>query len=357
MKSVFVLYGGPSVEHDVSVGSARAVLNALDRSKYRVYPVFITQEGQWIRLDEAVEKFDSVEEMKVYPENLSIAQSIANFCTSHDFSDGNTILFSILHGTYGEDGGVQGFFETLDVPFVGSGVTASAVCMDKCICNEVLEQNQIPQAKFVNLNRHQFETLGIDEDAIIEKLGLPIYVKPANCGSSIGVVRVKEKEELGDAIRSAMQYDHKVVLEEEIWGRELNVSVIGNDHPIGSVPGDYEMETGYFDYELKYLNPAIVPVIPAKIPQEYFQAVADLACRAYAVTDCKGFARIDIFFTEDGELFVNEINTAPGMSALSMTPVLWNATDGTQYPDLLDRFIDWGFETYRQKKELVRTYE
>lgn len=356
MKSIFVFYGGPSVEHDVSVGSARAVLNALDRSKYHVYPVYITEEGHWLRLPEITKTVESVDEMKASPDGKTLAASLATFLTSHDFADGNTVFFSILHGTYGEDGGIQGFFETLDVPYVGSGIAASALCMDKAFCNDVMEQNGIPQAKYVNVNRTMFEK-GIDADAIIEKLGLPIYVKPANCGSSIGVVRVTQKEELDEAIRFAMQYDHKVVLEEEIWGRELNVSVIGNANAIGSVPGDYEMETGYFDYELKYLNPAIVPVIPAKIPEEHFKDVADLAVRAYEATDCQGLARIDIFYTDEGVLKVNEINTMPGMSALSMTPVLWNATDGRSYPDLLDQFIDWGLESYRQKKELVRKYE
>lgn len=357
MKSVFVLYGGPSVEHNVSVNSAKAVLNALDRKKYHVHPVYITEKGVWLRLPEAKDAFDNVEQMKRDPEGKNVAQSLAEFLTSHDFSDENTIIFPVLHGTYGEDGGVQGFFETIGVPFVASGVTASAVCMDKAIANDVMEQNGIPQAKYTVLTRFQLQTRGMDKEALVEKLGLPLYVKPANCGSSIGVVRVTDKDQLDAAVEEAMRYDHKVVLEEEIWGRELNVSVIGNEEPVGSVPGDYAMDTGYFDFDLKYNNPEIIPIIPAKIPEDRFSDLADLAARAYEALGCEGTARIDIFYTDDGELMVNEINTMPGMSALSMTPVLWKATDGTEYPELLDKLINWGFESHAKKKALVRTFE
>lgn len=357
MKTIFVFYGGPSVEHNVSVNSAKAVLNALNRDKYHVQPVYITEEGVWLRLPEAKEPFENVEQMKRETDGQSIAQSLAAFLTSHDFSDGKTVFFSVLHGTYGEDGGIQGFFETVDVPYVGSGVTASAVCMDKARSNEIMEQNGIPQAKFVVLTRYQLDTQGLDADGIVEKLGLPLYAKPANCGSSVGVVRVTEKEQLLEAVEEALQYDHKIVLEEEIWGRELNVSVIGNEAPQGSIPGDFAMETGYFDYELKYKNPDIVPIIPAKIPEDRFCDLANLAARTYEVLGCRGTARVDIFYTEEGELKVNEINTMPGMSDLSMTPVLWKATNGTEYTELLDKLIDWGIDAHAKKKALVRTFE
>lgn len=356
MKSVFVLYGGPSVEHSVSINSAKSVLNALNRDNYHVYPVYVTQKGQWCRLPELKNEITK-EEMVQVQEADSVAASLAAFLTSHDFADGNTIFLSILHGTYGEDGGVQGFFETLNVPYVGCNVCASAVCMDKGLCNEILEEHGIPQAKFINLRRAAFEKGAYDTKAIVEKLGLPLYVKPANCGSSVGVVRVEKEEDIQDALKTSFQFDHKVVMEEEIWGRELNVSVIGNDQPMGSVPGDFEMETGYFDYELKYNSPDILPVIPAKIPEEDFDKVTDIAIRAYEAVGARGLARVDIFYTEDGQCKVNEINTMPGMSDLSMTPVLWGATDGTSYPQLLDKLIDWGFEAHEKKKALVRNYE
>lgn len=354
MKTVFVLYGGPSVEHNVSVNSTRAVINALDRSKYRVIPVYITEQGEWIALPEAKETFETTEPMIPEIPGNGPGKSLAKFLSDYDVNDGNSVFFPVLHGTYGEDGSVQGFLETLDVPYVGSGVTASALCMDKAFANMVLEQNNIPQAKFHVLNRLDVLRDGIDGDAIVEKLGLPLYVKPANCGSSIGVVRVTDASDLSSAVDEAMQYDDKVVLEEEIWGRELNVSVIGNDDPMGSVPADYAMETGFFDFDLKYNNPAIVPVIPAPIPVEEQKKVSDMAVRAYIATDCRGLARIDVFRMDDGTLKVNEINTMPGMSALSMTPVLWNATNGMQYPALLDRFIEWGLEDYARKKAIVR---
>lgn len=357
MKSIFVLYGGPSVEHNVSINSAKAVINALDRTKYRVHPVYITEQGVWLRLPESKEAFDNVGQMVREPEGKTVAQSLAEFLQSHDFSDGNTIFFAVLHGTYGEDGSVQGFFETLDVPYVGSGVTASSVCMDKAIANDVMEQNGIPQAKYAVLTRYQLQQERLDKQALVEKLGLPLYVKPANCGSSVGVVRVTDIAQLDDALQEAMQFDNKVVLEEEIWGRELNVSVIGNEEPRGSIPGDFAMETGIFDFQLKYNNPEIVPIIPAKIPEDRFSDLAELAARAYEALGCNGTARIDIFYTDDGELKVNEVNTMPGMSALSMTPVLWEATDGTSYPALLDKLVDWGFAAYNNKKALVRTSE
>lgn len=357
MKSVFVLYGGPSVEHNVSVNSAKAVLNALDRQKYRIYPVYITLEGVWVRLPEAKDPFTSVEQMKQEAPDTTVAASLAAFLTSHDFHDQNTVIFPVLHGTYGEDGSVQGFLETLQVPYVASGVTASAICMDKAIANDVMEQNGIPQAKYAVVTRHQVRTNDLDRDAIIEKLGLPLYVKPANCGSSVGVVRVTESDGLDAALAEALRFDHKAVLEEEIWGRELNVSVIGNEEPQGSIPGDFAMETGMFDFDLKYNNPDIVPIIPAKIPEERFSDLARLAERAYSALGCRGTARIDIFYTEDGDMKVNEINTMPGMSDLSMTPVLWKATNGTEYPALLDQLIDWGIDTFHKKKTLERTYE
>lgn len=357
MKSVFVLYGGPSVEHQVSVNSAKAVINALDRNKYHVHPVYITEEGVWLRLPELQKPFENITEMVRDPEGKTVAASLAEFLQSHDFSDGNTLFFPVLHGTYGEDGGVQGFFETLDVPYVGSNVTASAVCMDKAFANDVMEKNGIPQAKYAVLTRYQVQQKGIDPEALVEKLGLPLYVKPANCGSSVGVVRVTEAGQLESAVEEAMQFDHKVVLEEEIWGRELNVSVIGNEAPKGSIPGDFAMETGIFDFNLKYNNPEIVPIIPAKIPEDRFEELADLAARAYEALGCNGTARVDIFYTDDGEFKVNEINTMPGMSDLSMTPVLWEATDGTSYPALLDKLVEWGFDAYNKKKALVRTSE
>ncbi len=356
MKKVFVLYGGPSVEHSVSINSAKSVLNALDREKYQIYPLYLTQKGHWCPLPAMTKEMTKEDMVNVSPSD-SIAISLASFLTSHDFSDGNTIFLSILHGTYGEDGGVQGFFETLDVPYVGCNISASALAMDKGLCNEILEQNGIPQAKFITMNRTVFSNKEYNTTKMVKKLGLPMYVKPSNCGSSVGVVRVQKEEEIEDALRTALQFDDRIVIEEEIWGRELNVSVIGNENPMGSVPGDFEMETGYFDYETKYKDPDVLPIIPAKIPEEDFSKVTDVAVRAYKAIGARGLARVDIFYTEDGDVFVNEINTMPGMSDLSMTPILWGATDGTTYPQLLDKLIDWGFEAYAQKKALVRDYE
>lgn len=354
-RNVYVLCGGKSAEHEVSLKSASAILNALDKEKYDVYPIFITKEGVWCSLGLLKDEIKNPEDLQV-ESNESIAVSIGKFLTEVLKEGENSIIFPAIHGTYGEDGTVQGFLELLDIPYVGNEVLSSAAGMDKVIMKDIFVKHKLPVVKYTSLRLHQWKE---DKEKackeIEEKLSYPYYVKPANLGSSVGVSRAENRDQLVDAIIEAFQYDTKIIIEEEVIAREMQISVIGNDYPKASVPGEFIMERPFFDYNAKYIDGKIIPVIPARLEPEVSEKVRDLAVKAFKVLNCYGLARVDIFVTDDNEIFINEINTMPGFTALSMSPALWKATDGTTYSELIEKLIEFGFERYRQKKAIKRT--
>jgi len=353
--NVYVLYGGKSAEHEVSLKTATAILNALDKEKYNVYPVFITKEGIWCSLGLLTHKINNVEELQA-TSNEPISNSIGRFLTEVLKEGENNIVFPALHGTFGEDGTIQGLLELLDIPYVGNEVLSSAVGMDKVIMKDVFVRHNLPVTNYTSMKLHVWKE---DKEKayreIEEKLAYPYYVKPANLGSSVGVSRAENREELEKAVIEAFKYDTKIIIEEELIAREMQVSVIGNDYPKASVPGEFIMERPFFDYNAKYIDGKIIPVIPARLEPDVSQKVRELAVKAFKAINCYGLARVDIFVTDDNEIYINEINTMPGFTALSMSPALWKATDGTSYSELIEKLLEFGFERYRQKKAILRT--
>ncbi|MBZ2175989.1 D-alanine--D-alanine ligase [Schnuerera sp. xch1] len=353
--NVYVLLGGKSAEHEVSLKSASAILNALDKNKYNVYPVFITKEGIWCSLGLLKKEIKSVDELQVESKD-SISTSIGKFLMEIFKDDEKSIIFPAIHGTNGEDGTIQGLLELIDVPYVGNEVLSSSVGMDKVIMKDVFSKHNLPQTKYVSIRLHRWKE---DEKKVYKKveeqLKYPYYVKPANLGSSVGINRVENYEELEEAFKEAFKYDTKIIVEEEVIAREMQISVIGNDDPKVSVPGEFIMERPFFDYNAKYIDGKIIPVIPARLAPEVSDKVRELAVKAFKILNCHGLARVDIFVTDDNEILINEVNTMPGFTAVSMTPVLWKATDGTTYPELIEELISLAFERYEQKKSILRT--
>ncbi|NLJ97685.1 MAG: D-alanine--D-alanine ligase [Tissierellia bacterium] len=353
--NVYVLCGGESVEHEISLKSASAIINSLNKNIYNVYPIFITKEGVWCNLGLWNKKIDNPEEL-ITESSDNITHSIGQFLVN-DYKEGEkNIIIPALHGTRGEDGTIQGLLELMDVPYVGNEVLSSAAGMDKVIMHDLFDKHNIPQTKYTSARIHNWKA---DEEKtyleIEEKLSYPLYVKPANLGSSVGINRVENREELKEAFKEAFLYDAKIVIEEEVVAREMQVSVIGNDHPKVSLPGEFIMERPFFDYNAKYIDNKIIPVVPARLDPEVMDKVRETAVKAFKILNCYGLARVDIFVTDSNEIFVNEVNTMPGFTPLSMTPVLWEATDGTTYSELIEKLIDFGFERYEQKKSILRT--
>ena len=330
-----VVFGGKSGEHEVSVRSAASIFRALDKNKYEVELLGVDKSGGWHRMDQRW--LPAGTEMKSLPSGEK------SLLPQEEKLDA---VFPIIHGTYGEDGSLQGLLELMNVAYVGAGVLGSAVGMDKDIQKRLLIQAGILVAKFQVINK-------------IKKIktNYPVYVKPVNMGSSVGVSKAKNEEELENAIKLAFKYDTKVIIEEEVKGRELEVSVLGNDAPVASIPGEVIPKGHeFYDYEAKYIdeNGATLQ-IPARITKKQLTKIQKLAIKTFKILECSGMARVDMFMRPDGELIINEINTLPGFTNISMYPKLWEAS-GLPYPELLDKLIELAIEKKRQKDKLKRSY-
>ena len=318
---VGILFGGQSAEHEVSLQSAKNVADAIDRSKYDVTLVKIGKDGRWER-----PVIDMAAEVR---------------CAEFD------VVFPILHGPFGEDGTVQGLLRLAGVPFVGSGVLGSAVGMDKDVMKRLLREAGLPIGKF-----RSFKKSGKDEkldfDAVVAELGLPLFVKPANMGSSVGVSKAKDRESFEAAAQEAFRYDSKVLVEEFIEGRELECAVLGNDAPIASCVGEILPHHEFYSYDAKYIDPDGAGLeIPARVSQETTARIQELAIKTFKTLCCEGLGRVDVFLKKDGAILVNEINTMPGFTAISMYPQLW-AASGISYPTLIDPLIELALEKGRQ---------
>lgn len=352
--NLYVLYGGKSMEHEVSVISATSVLNATDKDKYNVYPVFITKEGQWVPFGKLDRKIEDSKELEISTE-LSITESLGDFIKSINKNEKN-IVFPVLHGNNGEDGTMQGLLELIDIPYVGNEVLSSAAGMDKVAMSDIFSSHGIPLPKYTSANIFQWnndreKTL----DIVLENITLPCYVKPANSGSSVGISKATTREELIESMKLSFIYDTKILIQEEVIGREIQTCIIGNDDPKASVTGELIMEDSFYDYETKYINNTTIPVIPARLEDDVRERLKEIALKSYRSLDCRGIARIDIFVTDNNEILVNEINTMPGFTPISMAPVLWEKTDGTTYPQLVEILIGYALERYEQKKTLSST--
>lgn len=351
--NVYVLCGGKSVEHEVSLKSASAIINALDRKKYNVYPIYITKDGAWCNLGLLDEKIENPEDLQRETES-AVASSIGEFLSRNFNESDKSVFIPALHGPNGEDGTIQGLLELLNVPYVGNKVLSSAMAMDKEVTKDLFAKHGIPQAKYTSFQLHNWK--GSEDkayDQVEEKIGYPCYVKPANSGSSVGISVANNRKELKEAFKEAFLYDLKIVVEEEVVGREMQTSVIGNNNPKASVSGEFIMERSFFDYNAKYIDGTIVPVVPARLEPKVATRVRELAVEAFKILNCHGLARVDIFVTDDNEVLVNEVNTMPGFTVLSMTPVLWEATDGTTYSELIEWLIELAFERYEQEKSIL----
>ncbi len=346
--NLIVIFGGQSAEHDVSCVTATHVLKAVDQSRYRITPIGIDREGNWQLATAAIAALAAgsatlPDRLEAVGDTLSPSPMLTAAS-----ADGPVVVMPLLHGPLGEDGTVQGLLELMDVPFVGSGVLGSAVSMDKAIAKEVLAHHGIAQARWVSLREHEITTDRLFE--VVQTLGLPVFVKPSNMGSSVGVSKANTAQELQAAVQHALTYDEWVVIEEAIRGREIEVAVLGNLEPRASVPGEIVPGHDFYDYEDKYLDDGAQLLIPAPLTAEQAATVRDLAVRIFAALRCDGLARVDFFFEEDGRGFlVNEVNTMPGFTPISMYPKMWQSS-GLTYPDLVDTLIELAFDRHRRRR-------
>ena len=387
-----ILFGGRSGEHEVSLLSAASVLNAIDKTKYEVVPIGITKDGRWLTAEHAERLLKgnagegaratqtslragdpeatpgaavlaTGESVVVPPEPARHDAALAPFQTdasalrrAADRAINVDVIFPVLHGTFGEDGTIQGLLELADIAYVGAGVLGSAAGMDKDIMKSLFRTAGLPIVKHVTVLRSQFEREPKKVQKLVEsKLKYPVFVKPANLGSSVGITKAHDPKELGPAIAEAAKFDRKIVIEEGVGGkkhraREIECAVLGNDNPLASVAGEIIPCKEFYDYDAKYLVEGSEAVIPAQLTKAEMKTVQKLAIAAFQAVDCTGLARVDFLMNpKSRKIFVNEINTMPGFTAISMYPKMWVAS-GVSYPELIDRLIQLGIERHEDKK-------
>jgi D-alanine-D-alanine ligase len=382
---VGILFGGRSGEHEISLLSAASVLQALDKDKYEVVPIGITKEGRWVsqayaerllkgeHLPEETGRNLRAGDPATTPGAAVLAKGASVIVPPVPSSDslvpfeslgGTTehginvdVIFPVLHGTFGEDGTIQGLLELADIAYVGAGVLGSAAGMDKDIMKSLFAAAGLPIVKHVTLLRSQWEKDPKKVTRAVEKkLKYPVFVKPANLGSSVGISKARDGKELGPAIETAAGYDRKIVVEQGVGGkkhkaRELECSVLGNDEPRASIGGEIVPSSEFYDYNAKYLEEGSQLIIPAKITKKQMKELQEMAVAAFQAVDCSGLARVDFLMDpKSGKIYLNEINTMPGFTSISMYPKLW-AASGIEYPELIDRLLQLGLERYQEKKK------
>jgi D-alanine-D-alanine ligase len=378
---VGVIYGGRSGEHEVSVASAASIIKHLDRARYEPVPIRIEKDGRWTIADKppsVIKAADVIETARIQAARparpgreahiiahpgedtvLTIERrddgSVAEQGTTAIVTGlGLDVIFPVLHGPYGEDGSVQGLLELANVPYVGAGVLGSAVGMDKAVMKQLFASHGLPVGKYVVTLRREWERDNAALIARVEReLGYPVFVKPANLGSSVGISKAKSDDEFNAGMDLALQFDRKVVIEAGVLNaREIECAVLGNDEPEASLPGEVIPSREFYDYEAKYLDDTSQTVIPAALSAGETAEVRRMAVEAFKAVDGSGMARVDFFLARDtGKLFVNEVNTIPGFTTISMYPKMWEAS-GLPYPQLLDRLIQLALERHAQKQQL-----
>lgn len=354
---VSLVYGGKSTEHDVSLETARSVIQAIDKDKYDVQPIYINKQGDWFQGPNLAGGITSVDQLITSKEDADqLIPSISPLARlqNRQQNEGRLqVVFPLLHGANGEDGTVQGLFELLDLPYVGANVLASSVAMDKVILRDLFTTYGFAQPEYRSFTHYEFKN---KRSAVLQQikkeLGFPCFVKPANAGSSVGISKCRTVFELENGIEEAFIYDHKIIVETAIDGKEVEIGVIGNDEPIASVAGEIAYESEFYDYESKYHDEQTKLIIPAQISDEVYEQMKAIALSAYKAINCTGLARIDFFLTNDNRLFINEINTLPGFTPYSMFPQLW-AHSGLSYSKLIDRLIEYAIERYEDKKQIT----
>jgi D-alanine-D-alanine ligase len=344
---LIVLFGGQSAEHDVSCTTAAHVLRAVDPAKYRIVPIGISRDGRWVvatDVQRAIADGPAALPGRLDATGEIIEPTAAITPAAHR----TTVVMPLLHGPMGEDGTVQGMLELADLPYVGTGVLGSALAMDKAMAKVVTAQHGIPQARHLTYRAQQVRP-GTPQE-IVDTLGLPVFVKPANMGSSVGVSKAKTVEAVRDAIDHALRFDEWVIVEEAITGREIEVAVLGNLEPRASVPGEIVPGAEFYDYDDKYVADGSQSIIPASLTVDQIAEVQALALRAFDVLRCEGLSRVDFFFEEHGRGFLlNEVNTMPGFTPISMYPKLWMAS-GLTYAELIDELVRLALERHTRRR-------
>ncbi len=363
---VGIIFGGRSGEHEVSLVSARCVMEAMDRAKYEIIPIGITKEGKWIASGDPLKLLEAGgSDLERLPTTRVADRSERGLIQLEKGQHGLTarrlreldVIFPVLHGPYGEDGTIQGLFELADIPYVGAGVAASALGMDKALMKNVFQRDGLPVVDNLVVKRREWEA---DPEGTIcrveAKFSYPCFVKPSNLGSSVGITKAHDRQELRLGLREAALYARKLLVEEAINAREIECSVLGNDEPVASVLGEIVPCNEFYDYAAKYLDDRSELIIPADLPLEATRHIQELAVRAFLALDCAGMARVDFFVErKTGEVYVNELNTIPGFTPISMYPKLWEAS-GLSYPELVDRLIELALERYRDKSRNRTSY-
>jgi len=368
---VGILFGGRSGEHEVSLLSAASILKAIDRKKFDVVPIGITKAGRWLTAGSAQALLSGSDTEISETTLLDAASSAPADAVTAMVPDAASlgagsldVVFPVLHGTFGEDGTIQGLFELADIAYVGSGVLGSAAGMDKDAMKRLFSQAKLPIVRHITVLRTAWEASPRKTVAAVETaLKYPVFVKPANLGSSVGISKVHDRKELGPALTLAARFDRKIVIERGVGGakkkaRELEVAVLGNDDPKASVVGEIVPGKEFYDYEAKYLSEGSIPIIPAKITAAESKQIRAMAIEAFRACDLAGLARVDFLMEPDGKrrIYLNEVNTLPGFTSISMYPKLWQAT-GISYSDLITRLIDLAIERHKERSRTSFSFD
>ena len=347
-ENVCIVYGGKSAEHDVSILTAQNVLNAIDKEKYQVDIIYITNDGDWKKKENIVDPIDDIDTLRLAEVP---AGEISKLLNEGSLGTAYSAVFPLLHGPNGEDGTIQGLFEVLDIPYVGNGVLAASSSMDKLVMKQLFAHRGLPQLPYVSFLRSEYQKYENNILKLVhDKLEYPVFVKPANLGSSVGISKCNDEEELKKGIEEAFQFDRKLVIEQGIDAREIEVAVLGNDYPETTWPGEVVKDVAFYDYKAKYKDGKIKLDIPADLNDEVKMTLRNMAVEAFKATDCSGLLRADFFVTEDNQIFINETNAMPGFTAYSMYPSLWENM-GVSYAELISKLIELAKEKHEDKKK------
>jgi D-alanine-D-alanine ligase len=347
---IVLLYGGRSAEHDVSILSAYSVLNAIYYDYYQVQLVFITKDGKWVKGPLLTDKPKNESVLKL---TWDVEDATGEIISPSTIKEEDAVVFPLLHGPNGEDGTIQGFLETIDMPYIGAGVLTSACGMDKIMTKYILQAAGIPQVPYVPVLKNLWKE---NPKQIFEQcegtLLYPMFVKPANMGSSVGISKAENREELQNALQEAYKYDTRAIVEQGIEAREIEVAILGNEDVRTTLPGEIVKDVAFYDYNSKYIDNQIIMQIPAEIPEDVQQKAQDFAKKAYVMLGGSGLSRCDFFLTNKNELFLNELNTMPGFTQYSMYPSLWEKM-GLKYGDLIEELIQLALKRFEQRQSFL----
>jgi len=327
-----ILFGGKSAEHEVSIMSARSVYEYADREKYNVYPIAVDKKGNWLDQKGSLKVIENNDIKKIPISQNTVNKGIGNF-----IKDDYDVIFPLIHGPYGEDGKIQGFFDLLGIPYVGADVLGSAIGMDKGIMKDLFAYHGLKQTEYLTFKKNNKNVVKLSKK-FADKQGFPLFIKPANLGSSIGISKVCSEDEIVKAIENAFKYDNKIIVEKALNGREIECSVLGKDHLEASLPGEIIPSHDFYDYHSKYQDGKAELIIPAVLQDEQIKKIQKMAKTAFKIIEGIGLARVDFFVSQD-QIYINEINTIPGFTEYSMYPKLWGKS-GLSYPDLIDRLVE-----------------